>query len=299
MRIFCIINARSGTAKKFSSSYVAQLFASHGLASKIVESKAGDSITSLTKDATEEGFEVIVAGGGDGTVNAVASAIVGNTAIKLGVIPMGTFNHFARDLGIPNDVAKAVEIIAAGHFKSVDVGKVNDNIFVNNSSLGIYPAIVRLREGLQKSGHNKIWAAVWASIRIITRFRRLRLELHPANEPVFKRNTVMLFVGNNTYETSLAKLGTRLSLDRGRLWITMPTMSTRWGLISNLISILTAREKLDEVLTFETTDLVVNTNHRLVKVAVDGEVLHLLPPLNYRSLPKSLQVIVPKPMETG
>ena len=271
----------------------------HGIAPKILEPPDGSSITALAKDAIRENYDIIVAGGGDGTINAVASAIVGNSAIKFGIIPMGTLNHFARDLGIPNDLEKAVEVIVAGHVKSVDAGEVNGQIFVNNSSLGLYPAIVRLREGLQKSGHSKWPAAIWASLRIFTRFHRLRLELHSAMGPALKRNTSMLFVGNNAYDMSLTTLGTRSSLDGGQIWVMMPTASTRWGLLSSFFAILSGREKTTDVFTFDATDLIVVSNRRLLKVAIDGEVLQLQPPLKYRNRPKSLQVIVPAAVDHG
>ena len=247
----------------------------------------------LAKDAIQQNYDIVVAGGGDGTINAVASALVGNSAVKFGILPMGTFNHFARDLGIPTDMEKAVEIIVAGQVKSVDVGEVNGRIFVNNSSLGLYPEMVRLREGLQKSGHRKFLAAVWASLRIFTRFRRLRLELHPAMGAVLRRNTPMLFVGNNAYETGLTTLGTRASLDRGQLWVMMPTATSRWGLMTSLFAVLSGHEEPSDVFTFEATKLIVTSNRRMFKVAVDGEVLQHKPPLNYRTRPKSLQVIVP------
>lgn len=233
MRIFCLINGHAGSAGS-SPHTVEGLFLNHGITAHIVEPSDTSSITTLTKDAIQKNYDVIVAGGGDGTVNAVASAIIGNSAIKLGILPMGTLNHFARDLGIPIDMEKAVETIVAGHVKSIDVGEVNGKVFINNSGLGLYPAMVRLREGLQKSGHRKFLAAIWASLRIFARFRRLSLELHPPGGAVVKRNTPMLFVGNNPYDTSLTTLGARSSLDMGLLWVVMPLASSRWGLVRSL-----------------------------------------------------------------
>src|SRR5581483_6186931 len=125
---------------------------------------------------------VIVAAGGDGTLNAVASALVG-TDIALGVLPMGTLNHFAKDLKIPLDVAHAARAIAEGHTKTVDVGVVNGRIFVNNSSLGLYPHIVRARELKQhRPGWGKWTALVWATWLVLRRspFLRLRLCLERA-----------------------------------------------------------------------------------------------------------------------
>lgn len=293
MRIFCLINDNAGSAGVSPKRNVEALFLKHGITAHIVEPSDASLIATLAKDAIQKNYDVIVAGGGDGTVNAVASAIIGNSAIKLGILPMGTLNHFARDLGIPFDIEKAVETIATGNVKSIDVGEVNGEIFINNSGLGLYPAMVRLREGFQKSGHRKFLAAIWASLRILARFRRLHLELHPPGSAVVKRNTPMLFVGNNPYDTSLSTLGKRNSLDLGLLWVVMPIVSSRWGLLRSLLAILSGNRKTGDLYTILADNLIVASSRRLLKVSVDGEVLQLKPPLNYRILPKSLRVIVP------
>ena len=293
MRVFCIINGHAGSAGASPTPRVEELFLKHGFKADIVKPSDSSSIDALAKDAIQKKYDVIIAGGGDGTVNAVTSALVGNSVIKLGILPLGTLNHFARDLGIPTDLEKAVETIVAGQTKSVDVGEVNGQFFINNSGLGLYPAMVRLREGLQRSGHRKFLAAIWASMRIFARFRRLHLELHPPGGSVVKRDTPMLFVGNNPYDTSLPTIGARSSLDMGLLWVVMPMVSSRWGLVRSLWAILSGSRKTGELYTIHTANLVVASRRRLLKVAVDGEVLQLEPPLNYRIHPKSLQVIVP------
>jgi diacylglycerol kinase family enzyme len=293
LRICCIINDRSGTATESPKQVVEKLFAKYAITPEILEIRDGNSITSLAKGAVQQNYNIIVAGGGDGTINAVASALVGNSAIKFGIIPMGTLNHFAGALGIPTDLEKAVEIIVAGHVRAVDVSEVNRQISVNNSSLGIYPAIVRLRENLQMSGHSKWPAAIWASLKIFTRFRRLRLELIPVTRPALNRDTSMLFVGNNTYDMSIPNLGTRSSLEGGQIWVMMPNASTRWNLLKTILTMLFGNEITSDVLTFGATELIVLSSSRFIKVAIDGEVIQLQPPLKYRTRPKSLQVIVP------
>ena len=299
LRIFCIINDHAGSAGASAKADLEELFLRHSVKADIVEPSDTGSIATLAKGAIQKDYDVIVAGGGDGTVNAVASELVGNSAVKLGILPLGTLNHFARDLGLPTDIEKAVETIVASHVKSIDVGEVNGKIFINNSGLGLYPAMVKLREGLQKSGHRKLLAALWASLRIFARFRHLGLELHPPGGRVVKRETPMLFVGNNPYNTSLAGLGTRPSLDMGLLWVVMPTASGRWGLVRSLWAILTASEKTGDIYSIHAANLVVASRRRLIKVAVDGEVMQLRPPLNYRIHPKSLQVIVPSGQKQG
>src|SRR5579864_154965 len=102
-------------------------------------------VAELAREAAGDGG-IVVAAGGDGTVAAVAAAVAGSRA-TLGVLPIGTSNHFARDLGLPATLPQAISVIAAGHARAVDVGEVNGRLFLNNSSIGMYPRIVHRREG--------------------------------------------------------------------------------------------------------------------------------------------------------
>jgi diacylglycerol kinase family enzyme len=293
LKFFCVINNRSGPTGEPCRDDVARFFAERSISVKIVELDQNKSPKAVAEDAIRQKYDVIVAAGGDGTINAVASALVGNSAVKLGVIPRGTLNHFAQALEIPNDLEKAVEIIIAGHVKSIDVGQINDSIFLNNSSVGLYPAIVRMREALQNSGLSKWPAAFWAAFRIFWRFQRLSLELVSSIADASQHDTSMLFVGNNLYEMSFPTLGSRPTLESGKLWIMMPKSATRLGLIGTFLKMILGRETADDAVTMEATTLIVRSKRRFLKVAIDGEVIQLQSPLKYRSRPKSLQVIVP------
>jgi diacylglycerol kinase family enzyme len=273
---------------------VVEHFGTHGFSPRIVVPKAGEDIAALARQAIAQEFDVVVAGGGDGTVNAVASALVGNDAVRLGVIPLGTLNHFARDAGIPTDLRQAVDNIILGEVKAVDVGAVNGQIFLNNSSVGLYPAIVKMREGLQRSGYAKWTAATLATIRIMSRFRRLHLELQPASGSPVKRRTALLFIGNNAYETDLLQIGKRLQLDQGKLWVTMPNSASPWALLVALVVEILGRKNTEDIYKSTATQLVVSSNQKQLQVAIDGEVHYLKPPLNYQNRPNSLRVIVPR-----
>jgi YegS/Rv2252/BmrU family lipid kinase len=293
MRICCIINAHSGKESQQFSRALEVEFARHGSDVEVIETEDGSSLPRLAKIALEEGYDTIVAVGGDGTINAVASAVVGRKDTKFGVIPKGTLNHFAGAMGIPADLENAVKTIVAGHAKSIDVGQVNGQIFVNNSSLGLYPSIVKMREGLQKKGARKWPAAFWSSLKIFSRFHSLNLDLVSASGMVQNQRTPMLFIGNNAYDTTFSNLGSRTSLQDGQLWVMMPKSSSRMGLLSSFFKIIFGRENENDALSMETTGLTVNSRRPVEKVAIDGEVVRLQSPLKYKILPKSLRVIVP------
>ena len=119
----------------------------------------------------------MVAGGGDGTVSAVAGVLAGTNA-AIGVLPMGTLNHFAKDVGIPRHLEAAVRNIFTGQVTNVDVGEVNGRVFVNNSGIGFYPHFVRQREEQEQHGHVKRVAFVLALRSVMRRYFRLRMKLH-------------------------------------------------------------------------------------------------------------------------
>ncbi|MEP7220298.1 MAG: diacylglycerol kinase family protein, partial [Bacteroidota bacterium] len=162
--ISVIINKGSGTEQgNDPADDLAGRLDAAGLNATIELAGSGEEIISLAKRALADGRTMIVAGGGDGTINAVASLVVG-TGTVLGVLPFGTLNHFAKDLGIPPDLDQAVDILANGTARLVDVGEVNGRIFLNNSSIGLYPNIVRHREMQQERlGRSKWVALAWAT----------------------------------------------------------------------------------------------------------------------------------------
>jgi integrase len=174
----CILNSTSGChpgpelhEKLF------RIFAENGTRARILLASSGAEIPDLARRAVKEESQIIVAGGGDGTVNAVASELMGSS-ITLGVLPLGTLNHFAKDLHIPQDLEGAVRNLITGRAIPVDVGEVNGRFFLNNSSLGIYPRIVRhCEEQRNKKGRNRWVAFVQASLSVVRHYSLLRVRL--------------------------------------------------------------------------------------------------------------------------
>ena len=197
--------------------HIARVSAEFAVEPQVVVTKRGDDVSSLAAHARAESHQPIVAGGGDGTVNAVAGSLAGTDGV-LGVLPMGTLNHFAKDAGIPLDLEAAVRNLFTGQVTKVDVGEVNGRIFVNNSGVGFYPHFVRQREEQERRGHVKRVAFVLALRALLRRYLRLRMRVHLGREEALEQVTPFLFVGNNRYQTSGLRLGTRSQLDAGRLW---------------------------------------------------------------------------------
>jgi diacylglycerol kinase family enzyme len=242
--------------------------------------------------ARADGAPVVVAGGGDGTINAVASALAGS-ATRLGVLPLGTLNHFAKDLKIPLDLDEAVANAVKGAPQQVDVGEVNGRIFLNNSSLGIYPDIVRDREQQQRHLGRGKWHAFGRAVFVALRrfpFMSVRLKI---NGDEHLRRTPFVFIGNNEYLQGLT-LGARERLDSGKLCLYVAQQPTRLGLLRYAVHALFGQ--LSEARDFDVLsapELVIETRHKQIRVATDGEVTMMTPPLCYRSRASALSVIVP------
>jgi diacylglycerol kinase family enzyme len=264
-----------------------------GLDAELVLAKDGEEMIATAKRALEKGAQLVAAGGGDGTINAVGSVMVGS-GVPFGVLPLGTLNHFAKDLGIPLDLDDAVRNLAEGVPRQVDVGEVNGRIFLNNSSLGLYPDIVRDREQQQRRlGRGKWPAAMWATLAALRRYPFLSLRLTVKGETLARRSP-FVFIGNNRYTMQGLSIGERDCLDDGLLSLYVAQKPTRLGLLRFAIDAL--RGKLGSERDFDVLEaegFEIDTRHHRVRVATDGEVTVMNPPLRYRVRPGALTVLVP------
>jgi diacylglycerol kinase family enzyme len=297
-RMAVIVNAGAGQGYEGSwRAALAARFASHGLAPHITLAEDANHVMEAARAALAGGVPIVVAGGGDGTVNAVASLVLDSGAV-FGVLPMGTLNHFARDLGIPVQLDAAIATLATGHVIRVDVGEVNGRIFLNNSSLGLYPDIVRDRQRQQRRlGRGKWTAFGWATLAALRRYPFLSVRL-TLGEAGHARRTPFVFIGNNEYQMQGFNIGERFRLDGGKLSVYVAQRPTRFGLLKLAVRALFGRLRQSrEFHVFQAADMAIDTRHRRLRVAIDGEVTVMAPPLRYRIRPGVLPVIVPRPQE--
>jgi diacylglycerol kinase family enzyme len=289
----CIINseAHSGGAGAIVDRVRAALQnAGHGV--QIVEVHSGQEISAAAAEAVGKGLGPVLVGGGDGTINAAASALVG-TSSALAVLPLGTFNHLAKDLNIPLDVEGAVANAFSGKEIAIDVGEVNGRFFLNNSSIGLYPGLVANRESIEKRGHGK-WAAFFpAAAYALWRYSPLTVRLNISGQRDVATTTPFVFVGNNKYETHPPLLGQRKSLTTGLLWFCRAPHASRTRLFIAALKALTGLGSVTELADFDATECEVITGRKHIRVSVDGEVVAMQSPLHYSIKPKALRIIVP------
>jgi len=261
---------------------------------EVVRLAATVDYPALVRARMNEGRRLFVAAGGDGTVNHLVQALV-NTEGVLGVIPIGTYNHFARDLGIPMDWRGAMEIAVSGATKQVDTARANDRFFVNNISMGLYPELVSKREARGRA-YPRWKARLYAAYSTLHKYPHIAVTLESEHHQEVVR-THMLMISNNTYD--LGRIGIdapRNGLEEGRLSVYWLPHVQRYKLMSFIAHYLAGRVRAAPGFrSFRTARLKVQSRKTHLHVGIDGEVATLDVPLVVTIVPRSLLVRVPRP----
>ena len=254
---------------------------------------------------------VVVAVGGDGTINTVAQAAHA-VGCAIGVVPQGTFNYFARTHGIPADPAQAVAVLLSAQPVPVRVAAINDRVFLVNASLGLYPDLLEDREAFKARFGRSRWVALWAgAVTLLRAQRQLRLHIE-LGDRVRDLRTLTLFVGNNRLQ--LEQLGVaapvrgdsdtpEARLDERITAVVLKPIGTLAMLRLMLHGAMGTLGEAHSVERFEFRHLVVRPGftgrRRGVKVAFDGEVTRMRAPLDFRVLDQPLYLMKPRPIDTA
>ena len=289
-----VVNARSGHGgHEVIAATIGELFTAHGVDARVVV-VSGRDVADTARRAIRDGASLVVAGGGDGTIGTVASAVAGTSA-TLGVLPLGTLNHFAKDLRIPIDPEGAARTIAERHSIAIDMGEVNGRSFINNASIGLYPRLVWEREKERRGGHRKWIAVAVATGRLWRDYRRVRVVVRTDDRHRIVR-TPFVFIGNNEYQLDGTQLGGRQRLDGGCLHVCTAPGMTRVELVRVLLAAFTGRLHGDD--HFESLfapDVSIEARRRRIGVTLDGELWIAETPLSFRIRRGALRVLVPAP----
>ena len=294
MPTLVLLNRGGGAAKADEEieRSVAAALESAGIDAEI-RAVEGSQIADHGRAASERGDPLLIVGGGDGSVSAAAGAVA-DTATRLGILPLGTLNHFARDLGIPLDLGEAAKLIAGGSPRRVDIAQMNGRTFINNSAVGLYPLMVIDRDVQRRRlGRSKRLAMAVAAIRTLLRFNHQRLTL-TVNDTAARVDTPLLFVGNNDYRLELPGAGRRSRLDGGELCVLSLRRKTRAGFLAATVRTLAGRARPGDLVRLDGVErLRVGSGRHRLTVSLDGEVLSVEPPLDYRIRKGALRVIAP------
>ncbi len=290
-----LINPTSGAlASPGAVDRLCALLAEHGLDGELHILEHGADATAVARTLiARHAPPLLVAAGGDGTVSAVAAALA-NGACALGVLPAGTLNHFAKDVGIPLALPEAVAALAAGHQRRIDMAEVNGRPFINNSSLGIYADVVHARQREQRRGRAKWIALAHSIVAVLHRNPVVAVRIRAGGETLVQR-APFVFVGNNAYTIRGLHIGTRPRMDAGEIGIYVAARASRARLVWTGVAALFGRETgADQLRVFTGNEVWVETRRPEARVSIDGEVITLAAPFHYRSLPAALRVVVPE-----
>ena len=288
------LNRSSGSnSKEAVSERLNARCAEAGVQARIEFVEAGLDVEALSREAVENGADCVVAGGGDGTQRAVAAALAHTEAV-MGVLPVGTWNHFARDLNIPLDVEAATETLISSGVTQVDLGEVNGRVFINNAIIGLYPNYRFIKAREERLGRRSWVAYVWSALKVFRRlpFYTLRFRIDGRE---FVRRTPFVLIANNEHEMEGYHLGTRASLTEGKLYVYIMRPQGRWGLFRLVLNLALGRfSKGRDFEIYRTGELQIDGRQKRLGISLDGEITILDLPLRFRSLPRALRVIAPQ-----
>lgn len=301
-RFTIIMNAASGNdAKERTRELLRDRLQSHGCAAHIVEIPPGGDVNAICEEAVvaaRESGDIVVAAGGDGTLNTVAG-FCHQHAVPMGIVPLGTFNYFARDLDISLDPAEAADTLVTGILRTVPAGMVGEKLFLVNASIGLYTDVIRNRESVKaRLGRYRIVALGAAVASFFQRRRVFTVHLHKGAEDIMRR-TMMVFVCKNRFQLENLGLAMADSIADDQLSISILKPARRLQiariLFRGMIGLMHGEKRVEEL---SATQFMLETDHRHARVVIDGEIAVMKTPLVFRAVPAALQVITPQPAVT-
>lgn len=252
----------------------------------------GLDVSSIVRTGVQRGEKLFIAAGGDGTINHVLQALA-HTEAKLGIIPVGTFNHLAKDLKLPMDWRAALDVALNGATAQIDLARINDRYFANNMSLGVYPEMAETRERFRMHGRFRAYreALMWA----MRNFPRVMIAIE--SPPHFKQiKTHVFLVSVNSYDlTRIGVLAPRATLEGGALSVYWMPHMPRMRFVKAVAQYLRGKISIvDGLRSLRTKRLKIDSPKEHLRVAIDGELMTFAPPLVVTVMPGALLVKVPR-----
>jgi len=257
-----------------------------GINYEVVFSNKKGNITELAKNAVDSGFTDIIAVGGDGTVLEAFNGMLFSKA-RLGIIPAGTGNDFARTLMIPRKTEEAIELIVNGHTKVIDVGKVNDSYFLNVVGVGIDGEIVKSTEKIKTKIAGPA-AYVMGTFKTLVSYKCKDVKISIDDETIM-RNLFLVAIGNGKFYGGGMKITPGAEIDDGKLEICIVNKLSKLRFTKLFSSVFSGNhKKYKEVEIFEGKKIIIDSNEKL-PINADGNIIGLTP-CCIEIIPKALEV---------
>ena len=289
-----ILNARSGSHRaEKTRQALEKVFGESGRSFQITL-VSGETIDRVAEEKAASGCEVLVAGGGDGTICSVAEAAL-RSGKTLGVLPLGTFNYFARNLGIPLELEGAAQVILDGFSVRAPVFDLDGRLVLNNASIGIHPAVLLKRRRMyQRWGRNQFSAYLSVLMTAFQRAPRLQVRLQTSEGEV-RRETPLVMVCSNAFQMEAFQLVGTECLAEGEFALYVARMEGRATILR--LGLRTLLRRLRSGLDYEvvcTSDVTIETRRRYLRAAVDGDLEKVKSPMRFRVAPQPLCVLAPR-----
>ncbi len=295
MRLALLINRSAGTFRRMplepTVAAIAAVLRDGGHTVEVEVCGHSDLPAALSALAARRDVDAVVVGGGDGTVLTAILAGLGTT-VPLGLLPLGTINLFARDLGLPRDPVAAATMLVAAEPAEIDLAEVNGMPFAIWASLGMHPWMVRRRDHLQRDGMGKWRAMALAALRAVRRYPVVKARLTIRGETLTVA-TPLIVISNNAWRDGRPPMR-RTALDQGLLEVHVARCTTRLALVWLAVNALLGRWRLGRLMqTYQAETVRVLSRSRRTMVSLDGEVTVMRSPLVFRARPKALKVLMP------
>lgn len=292
---FCVLlNGRSGKKEAGPSERDVQAaFSRVGLSPQIEVLDPSKPLEETVRTLVDSGHRTVVAAGGDGTISGVAQALSGTQA-TMGILPRGTFNYFARSLGIPQDLDDAVDVIAGGHTRSLRLALLNDTVFLNNANFGLYPQILRSREDIYNFWGRSRAAAYWSALKVLFRWPKPLVVSIRTQDKTKDVRTPMIFVLNNAFQLKHMGMEGAQCIEDGQMAMLIAPDQGRFGMLRSAAAMLLGRASRHRDFHLVCSeDFEISTSRRKLLVARDGERCMMSGPFRLSLSHDPLPIIVP------
>lgn len=293
-RYYVLLNPNSGTVKALgiTGALLSQVFAEHGLDATI-DADAESSVDARIERAVASDADVIVAAGGDGTATAIANHVL-DTGKTLAILPLGTFNLLAKDLKLPSDLQAWAAALPAMEPRAIDVGVVNDRIFLHKTVIGLMPDLAAGRERVRGGGIRAQLGYLRYFVRRVARSRRIALEIKTDTGEIQIERVHAVGVASNAYDEGVGRFMTRQTLDSGLLTLYKVRRLSVIDLVRLVTGMIAGHWQRDPSLAIQVAHGVsIRSRKPRLQVMIDGEVENLETPLHFSIRHKALAVLAP------
>ncbi|MCX7859997.1 MAG: diacylglycerol kinase family lipid kinase [Chloroflexus sp.] len=291
MRTLIVFNPTAGHAEQLEAELeaAAQVWREQGWTVELQPTNGPGDGRRLARQAATNGYELVVAAGGDGTINEVVNGLAGSQTM-LATLPLGTMNVWARELGLPLQPRAAAQTMLAWAPRAIDLGRAGDRYFLLMAGIGFDAAITANVRPDEKRRFGAL-AYVARGIEEVMRIRGTRARILLDGRPI-KARVLMIVIGNSQLYGGLVKITHRASIDDGLLDVCVIKGDNGINAIGHLIAILRRRFSLNPDIAYYRAHSIEVITRPSLPVQVDGDPIGATP-MRFSVVPSAIRALLP------